>query len=94
MDIQTVKKPRRIGDGTPGPGRPKGSKNRATQAIKEAVLDAFVRIGDVDGLVDWAKDNRTEFYRLAARLIPTETQVNSNGGVHFTLYVPPKDAAS
>lgn len=92
MDLQTSNKPRRVGDGTPGPGRPKGSKNKATLAIKEAVLQAFVRLGDVDGLVAWAQENRTEFYKIAARLIPTETHVEAPGGLNFTLYVPPKDA--
>ena len=28
---------RRIGDGTPGPGRPKGVPNRATTAVREAI---------------------------------------------------------
>jgi hypothetical protein len=28
---------RRVGDGTPGPGRPKGSPNKATAAVREAI---------------------------------------------------------
>jgi hypothetical protein len=32
---------RRIGDGTPGPGRPKGVPNRATTAVRD-VFSAFV----------------------------------------------------
>jgi len=35
-DIQTEGKPR-VGDGTPGPGRPKGSVNRATERTRKAI---------------------------------------------------------
>ncbi|ERI59326.1 hypothetical protein [Xylella fastidiosa] len=56
-------------------GRRPGSKNRNTQAIKDAFLEAFDRLGGVPALAKWARANRTEFYKLAARLIPTETHI-------------------
>jgi hypothetical protein len=36
-DKETEQKPRRVGDGTPGPGRPKGVPNRVTTEFREAV---------------------------------------------------------
>lgn len=57
-------------------GRPKGSQNRVTRAFKEAVLVAFEGIGGTDALTVWARAHPGDFYRIAARLIPTETQVS------------------
>ena len=57
-----------------GGGSRKGSENRSTVAAREAFQFAFHGIGGIAALVAWAKKNRTEFYKLYARLIPTETQ--------------------
>jgi hypothetical protein len=35
--METVKETPRIGEGLPGPGRPKGLPNKATQAVREAI---------------------------------------------------------
>jgi hypothetical protein len=35
--MDTVKETPRIGEGLPGPGRPKGLPNKATQAVREAI---------------------------------------------------------
>jgi hypothetical protein len=35
--MDTVKETPKIGEGLPGPGRPKGLPNRATQAVREAI---------------------------------------------------------
>lgn len=39
-------------------------------------MEAFERRGGVKALVDWAKSEPTEFYKLAAKLIPTEITGN------------------
>ena len=64
-----------IGRGKAGPGRPKGSLNKHTTTVKAALHEAFERRGGVSALVEWADRNPTEFYRLYARLIPTERKV-------------------
>lgn len=64
-----------VGDGTPGPGRPKGVPNKVTTAAKEAFALAFDKLGGIDGLVKWANsdpDNLKVFYTLYARLIPVD----------------------
>jgi len=55
-----------------GKGRPKGSKNKIPGLFKEAVALAFDEMGGVPALVKWAKRHQTDFYKIAARLIPHE----------------------
>jgi hypothetical protein len=57
-------------------GRKKGTPNKVTASVKEAFKEAFDRRGGVDALVQWAEGEPTEFYKLAARLIPTELQAD------------------
>lgn len=73
----------RVGDGTPGPGRPKGSKNKMTLAVKEAFEAAFEDLqGDEKNcLTAWARANPTEFYRIASKLIPSELNANVTGNL-------------
>lgn len=55
-----------------GKGRQRGSQNKVTKAFKEATLRVFDRLGGDDALLAWATKNPTEFYKIAARLIPHE----------------------
>jgi len=49
-------------------GRQKGTPNRFTSAMRDAFRQAFDDLGGVPQLVEWAKENRTDFYKLAASL--------------------------
>tara|TARA_B100001123_G_scaffold293048_1_gene326618 strand:- start:79 stop:249 length:171 start_codon:yes stop_codon:yes gene_type:complete len=40
--------------------------------LKSAFIEAFEEIGGVDNLVEWARCNQTEFYRMLARLVPND----------------------
>ena len=60
--------------GNRGKGRVKGVPNKSTKAVKEALQEAFEGIGGVDALVEWAKTEQTEFYKLWAKLLPTEVK--------------------
>jgi len=55
-------------------GRPKGAVNKVTKNVKETVLAAFndLQQDPVTNIAAWGRDNLTEFYKLAAKLIPTE----------------------
>ena len=64
-------------------GRKAGTPNKITRAFKTAVLEAFHELGGVNGLVIWGKKNRTEFYRIAARLIPHEVVGPGDNGEHL-----------
>jgi len=63
-------------------GRPVGSKNKFT-TLKNAFIETFEELGGVDNLVEWAKANQTEFYRMVARLMPRE--VEAKVSTQFTL---------
>ena len=55
-------------------GRKKGTPNRVTATVRETfekVFNALQDGRDAD-LEVWARDNPTEFYKLAARLIPVD----------------------
>ena len=58
-------------------GRPVGSKNKFT-TLKNAFIETFEELGGVEYLVEWAKANQTEFYRMLARLMPREIKADVN----------------
>ena len=73
--------PKRIGTGLPGPGRKPGVPNKIGASAKNAFQAAFDQLGGVEGLVKWARadegKNLTDFYKLYARLIPTDLKVET-----------------
>lgn len=86
-------KPNCIGTGLAGPGRPKGMQNKSTAQIKSAFLEAFDHLGGVPALVHWARESPTDFYKLAARLIPTEQHISGPEGQPLgVILVPHKQA--
>jgi hypothetical protein len=86
--------------GIPGPGRPKGSQNRATTAVREAIATlAEQNIGRVQEWLDRIATRNpakaTELYlRLleyhVPRLARTELSNPDGSPLNFTLFVPPK----
>lgn len=74
-------------------GRPKGAQNKTTLAAKEAFQAAFDEMGGYQALLEWAmesKVNRSEFYKLYARLIPHDV-TSGDKPVSFTLNAPPPE---
>ncbi len=53
-------------------GRPRGTPNRITGAFREAVQTVYDDIGGDQAFAAWARKNPSEFYRIAARLIPVQ----------------------
>lgn len=53
-------------------GRAKGTVNKVTTVFKDAVRIVYEDIGGHAAFAEWAKNNQTEFFKIAARLIPTE----------------------
>jgi hypothetical protein len=54
-----------------GPGRPKGSANKITKNIKQAIEEAFDKAGGVDYLVRLAAEDPRTFCSLVGKVIPT-----------------------
>ncbi|QPQ55585.1 hypothetical protein IC614_03000 [Allosphingosinicella flava] len=67
-----------------GKGRKKGSINKTTKLAKEAIAEAFERLGGADRLVEWAQedpDNEKVFYTaLLPKLIPVQTELTGKDG--------------
>jgi len=61
-------------------GRKPGSLNKVTSTVKDNVVAVFNEIGGTKEMAKWAKENRTEFYRLYAKLIPTEVHGSGTNG--------------
>lgn len=58
-------------------GRPPGAQNKLNKTVRETVLAVFNKLQDENvyplaNLTKWAEREPTEFYKIAAKLIPTE----------------------
>lgn len=62
--------------GKPGPGRPKGSQNKTTALLKDAILQAAANAGGDKGLVGYlevqAVQNPGPFMSLLGKVLPTQ----------------------
>lgn len=65
--------------GNAGKGRPKGSTNKATKALKEMILEALNNKGGVEYLERQAEDNPTAFMTLVGKVLPM-TIAGADGG--------------
>lgn len=72
-------------------GRPKGSQNKVTKSIREHFSAAFdlLQQDEQHNLVNWAKTNPTEFYRLSSKLIPTKLEADVNIPVQTVIQIIP-----
>lgn len=79
-------KTKKSGGRRPGSGRKKGSPNKLTATVKEAFEAAFreLQSDSKANLVTWALSNQTEFYKLAAKLMPAD--MNVQGGIQVEIF--------
>lgn len=73
--------------GNAGKGRPKGSENKTTRAAKDAIAEAAERIGGVDRLVIWIKEdakNESTFWgTIYPKLLPLQVAGEGGGPVQI-----------
>ena len=78
MDDQAVNQTAGIGKGTPGPGRPKGSQNKSTQAAKLLIQAVADRLGGADRMLAWAQEDpaneRAFWTSVYPKLLPVQLQ--------------------
>jgi hypothetical protein len=74
----------RIGAGRAGPGRPPGSQNKITVALKEAILAAAENAGGDEGIVGYlsrlAIENSSAFAGLLGKVLPTTLNASESDG--------------
>ena len=63
---------------TAGPGRPAGIPNKVTQSVKEAIENAFTKLGGTDYLVHVGRTDPRTFCALLSKLLPTRI-ANADG---------------
>lgn len=56
-------------------GRRPGSPNKFTSSVKDAFAEAFNKLGGAEALFLWGKENQTDFYKLASKLIPADVNM-------------------
>lgn len=90
---------RKVGDGTPGPGRPKGVPNKTTTVLKEAILQAATEAGGKDGMIGYLKAqaiaNPQSFLPLLGKVLPLDLNATVAKVPSYTVddfIVPPSTA--
>ena len=70
--------------GSPGPGRPRGSRNAATldvRRLKQRIMDSWDRVG-ADALLDeYAKSDFAGYLRLVVGLLPRDATLGVSAGL-------------
>lgn len=83
---------RRVGDGTPGPGRPKGVPNKTTALLKDAILEAAEKAGGKGGLVGYlttqAMENPQSFMPLLGKVLPMQVTGEDGGPLQVIINKP------
>ena len=75
---KTKRKPTGAAALGPGPGRPKGSKNKLTSDLREMVLRALYKAGGADYLLEQAKQpNPSAFLALVGKCLPKDMRVTA-----------------
>lgn len=82
---ETAVKPKRVGDGTAGPGRPKGLPNKTTQALKDMILAALDAKGGVSYLITQADANPTAFLTLVGKVLPLTVAGDPNAPITISI---------
>ncbi len=62
-------------------GRQKGTKNKTSADVRQQIIDTFEAIGGIKAYAAWAEKNQTEFYKIHAKLVPKD--VNVDGAVRL-----------
>ena len=65
-------------------GRPKGKPNVYTKEVRESILYAFKQMKGKKGVLEWAKENKTQFYKEVFNLLPKEIAVEGDMNVSFS----------
>lgn len=69
-----------------GKGRPKGSVNKSTKALKDMILEALNKKGGIAYLMAQADENPTAFLTLVGKVLPLDANVNHSGTVGIIKY--------
>ena len=81
-----------IGKGKPGPGRPKGSQNKTTAILKDAILQAAEKASGEGGMVGYltlqATQNPQSFLPLLGKVLPMQVTGEDGGALVVEIRKP------
>ena len=63
-----------------GSGRPKGSLNKVTAALKDMILNSLDRVGGEEYLAKLAIENSSAYASLLGKVLPTTLQASESDG--------------
>jgi hypothetical protein len=63
-----------------GPGRPKGSRNKMTTALKDMILNSLDRLGGEEYLMQLARDNSSAYASILGKVLPTTLAASDSDG--------------
>lgn len=75
----------------PKPGRPrqggrkKGTPNKITAQVKDAILEAFTIVGGEDYLVKVAKNDPRTFCTLLGKILPMQVEGDTQGSITYQI---------
>lgn len=79
----------KIGEGKPGPGRPKGVPNKANGLLKDAIIEAAEKAGGKGGMVAYltaqASANPGPFMALLGKVLPTQIAGDPENPIGITV---------
>lgn len=81
----------KAGCGRAGLGRPKGSPNKVSKSIREAVLASFEAAGAEEYLLRQAVENPVAYMSLLGKILPTQV-TGENGGALTITWLPPSES--
>jgi hypothetical protein len=64
-------------------GRVAGTPNTTTKSVKQAIMNAYLYLGGDQAFGEWATEEKTEFYKLYAKLLPLD--VNHLGNITINI---------
>lgn len=65
----------RVGDGTPGPGRPKGARNKLSEAFIQALHDDFAEHGAA-AIATVRETKPDQYLKVIASLLPRDVNLS------------------
>jgi hypothetical protein len=90
VNKKTPKNEQRVGEGKPGPGRPKGSPNKVNATVKMMVLGALEKLGGEKWLERMARKHPVAFMQMLRQVMPT--QVVGDVSYRFVAEMPPPES--
>ena len=68
-------------------GRAMGVRNKVTVGAVANIMEVFRMLGGNNGFAEWATENKTEFYKHYAKLVPLQVNGAGADGEHISKIV-------